>query len=149
VLRISGYSGRGEWGKWWWNYDLPPGWQEYTDKSLEEVCAFQWYSANAAVRKYLQKSQDKYCLIRYENMIGSFILRKREINKIINFMKLDPAVIESVELHKLPVVQATAAPRAYRWVKRKNMLRPLLDDPGLAQMSAQLGYCKNNLKEWL
>ena len=42
-VRISNYPH----GKW--KFVLPPGWREYLDLSLEEVCAFQWKSCHAHV----------------------------------------------------------------------------------------------------
>jgi len=39
-LDIQGYThGR-------WNFVLPPGWEDYIRRPLEEVCAFQWLSCN-------------------------------------------------------------------------------------------------------
>lgn len=29
-----------------WHFFLPPGWRDYNQASLEEVCAYQWISAN-------------------------------------------------------------------------------------------------------
>jgi hypothetical protein len=80
MLGIAGYSDRHAWGKWWWNYDLPPGWQDYIKKRLEEVCAFQWYSANNAVQGYLKKSGQSSCRVAYENITGSLASRTAEIN---------------------------------------------------------------------
>ena len=148
VLEISGYSDRYEWGKWWWKYDLPLGWQDYIRKRLEEVCAFQWYSANAAVRRYLMTSREEYCLVRYENIIGSLALRIAEIEKIINFTEINAEDLKDLNLDQMPIVQATEPPGVYRWKKRKKMLLPFLDDPRIAAMIAELGYCKDNTEEW-
>jgi len=149
MLEIVGYSDCYEWGKWWWKYDLPGGWQDYTQKHLEEVCAFQWLSANKAIRGYLKKSQKKYCWVKYENMISNLELRKKEINKILDFMGLGSEAIEQLSLDKLPIVQATQVPRVYRWKKRKNIILPLLEDSKIYEMAAELGYDKNNNEEWL
>ena len=34
-LRIAGYSDRFPWGERWWNLQLPPGWEAWTDQPLE------------------------------------------------------------------------------------------------------------------
>jgi hypothetical protein len=148
ALEITGYSDRYEWGKWWWNYDLPDGWQGYTRKRLEEVCAFQWLSANNAVQQYLKKSGKRHCSVKYENMIGSLASRTAEINKIMDFIGLGSGMVDGLGLDKLPVVQATQQPQAYRWKKRKDMLLPILDDPKISVMANELGYRKDNIEEW-
>ena len=148
MLGISGYSDRHEWGKWWWNYDLPPGWQDYAQRRLEEVCAFQWYSANNAVQGYLKKSGKLPCRVAYENITGSLASRTAEMNKIMDFLGLGRGSVKHLDLDKLPVVQATQPPQAYRWKKRKDILLPLLDDPVISGMAGQLGYRKNNIEGW-
>jgi hypothetical protein len=147
-LGISGYSDHHEWGKWWWNYDLPLGWQDYKHKKLEEVCAFQWYSANGEVQRYLRKDMKEYCLVRYENIISNSALRAAEINKILNFIGLNAEAVKYLDLDKLPIVQVTEPPEPYRWKKRDKMLRPFLDNPKISGMSTELGYSKDNIKEW-
>ena len=43
-LSIEGYSGRS------WRFLVPPGWRDYASgRTLAEVCAFQWVSANEAI----------------------------------------------------------------------------------------------------
>jgi hypothetical protein len=149
TLGISGYSDCYKWGRWWWKYDLPLGWQNYTHKKLEEVCAFQWYSANEAVQRYLNKSKKEHCLVRYESIVDGLVSRVTEIKKIINFIGLNVRLIKTLNLEKLSIVQATEPPKIYRWEKRKSMLMRFLSDPKISKMSAGLGYRKNNLKEWL
>lgn len=147
-LKIPGYSDRYSWGKYWWKYDLPADWRSYAHKRLEEVCSFQWYSANAAVRQYLDKTKIEYCPVKYEHIIGSAAARAREVIKIINFIGLNAAVFKDLDLDRLPVVQATKPPKTYRWKKRERMLLPFLADSQIAAMSESLGYRKDKLKEW-
>lgn len=148
ILKISGYSDRYEWGKWWWNYDLPPGWQNYMHSKLEEVCAFQWYSANMAIQKYLNKSQKQYCLINYEYIIKSSESRTIEIDKIKNFIGIKGCIAKLLTQDNLPIVQATEIPQLYRWKKRKDALFSILNSPKISEMSSRLGYNKDNIKEW-
>jgi hypothetical protein len=149
-LNIQGYSDKYEWGKWWWKYDLPPGWQDYAEKRLEEVCAFQWCAANQAIQDYLRADDiTQCCRIRYENIIGSSGSRLSEIEKIFAFLGLDNRGINHLDLDKLPVIQATLPPVPYRWKARQEILLPLLDTPQVVRMSDTLGYKKENIKEWL
>lgn len=148
MLKISGYSDRYEWGKWWWNYDLPPGWQDYVHSKLEEVCAFQWYSANRAIQEYLNKSQKQYCLINYENIIRSLESRTNEIGKIENFIGMTGGIAKLLALDNLPIVQATETPQLYRWKKRRNVLSSILNSHKISEMSGRLGYNRDNIEEW-
>ncbi|MFA7283718.1 MAG: hypothetical protein WC066_04130, partial [Candidatus Omnitrophota bacterium] len=148
-LEISGYSDLYEWGKWWWNYDLPPGWRSYTRKRLEEVCAFQWRSANEAVCRHLEEREKSCCRVKYEKIVGDFEPRREEINRIIDFMGLSPDAAGRLNLKNLPAVQATENPALYRWREREAMLKPLLGDKDLAALGERLGYHRGNIEEWI
>ena len=45
------------WTTAWWKFDLPPGWDRYTHRSLEEVCAFQWISANEHILRWVERNR--------------------------------------------------------------------------------------------
>jgi hypothetical protein len=52
-----------------WHFFLPPGWRAYNRAPLEQVCAFQWVSANAlalAARESIPPSQ--WIQVRYEDL---------------------------------------------------------------------------------
>lgn len=148
-LRIKSYSDRYEWARWWWKYDLPRGWQDYAQRSLEEVCAFQWYSAQECIHKYLADNKASYCLIKYEDIIKDLNSRFMEIEKIINFIGMAGKVTaEKLGLEKMPVVQATRLPRAYRWQEKKDILLPLLDNRRISSMAERFGYDKENPGQW-
>jgi len=148
-LNIRGYSDKYDWGKWWWKYDLPEGWQGYAGKSLEEVCAFQWYSANKAVQDHIKAGGKRNSLqVKYENIISGKGRRLTEIKKIFDFIGLDGKDIPALGLGKLPVVQATKSPKPYRWKARARLLAPLLKDKRICRMARSLGYDIRNTKEW-
>jgi hypothetical protein len=148
MLGISGYSDKHTWGKWWWNYDLPSSWQDYAQSRLEEVCGFQWYSANRAIQEYLNQRENQHCRVSYENIIKSLDSRKKEIVKIMNFIGMGSSVIKQLELDKLPIVQATEIPQLYRWKKRANILLPIINSPKISEMSVRMGYNKKDIGEW-
>ena len=149
-LKIAGYSDKYEWGKWWWNYDLPPGWQDYTERSLEEVCAFQWCFANKTIQEYMRNGTIQYIQIKYENIAGNFELRYSEMKRIIDFMGMDKEFIKALELERLPLVQATHSPQfSYRWKKRRNIISPLLNNFKIYETYNNLGYNKENIEEWI
>lgn len=148
-LKIKGYSDKNEWGRWWWNYDLAPGWQDYTEKSLQEVCAFQWYSANKTIQEYIDNRNISYCHVKHENIVGNLYSRVAEIRKITDFLGIEKDVVEMLKLDSLPVVQATSSPDPFRWKKRREILLPFLDDPKISKMCQELGYDKENYEEWI
>lgn len=148
-LRISGYSNQYEWSRWWWNFNLPPGWQDYIERSLEEVCAFQWYSTNKATQEYISGKKVKFCQVKYENIVSSLESRVNEIGKITNFIGIDKDVIKTLILDRLPIVQATQPPQFYRWKKRKDIILPILNDPKISKMYNELGYGKESIEKWI
>ena len=52
-----------------WHFFLPPGWRDYNNASLEEVCAYQWCVANQMVldsKRFVPETQ--WVDIRYEDI---------------------------------------------------------------------------------
>lgn len=45
------------WTAAWWKFDLPPGFERYTHRSLEEVCAWQWLSANEHILHWVERNR--------------------------------------------------------------------------------------------
>ena len=70
-LHIAGYCDRGPAAEQrWWKFDLPPGWQEWTCRPLEEVCAFQWRAAHQAILEFVAAEPVDYFRLRYEDLVG-------------------------------------------------------------------------------
>ncbi len=52
-----------------WSFFLAPGWQQYNRSSLEEVCAFQWISANRmAIEAKRIIPTEQWVHLRYEDI---------------------------------------------------------------------------------
>jgi len=52
-----------------WHFFLPPGWREYNDASLEEVCAYQWSTANRMALQARQAiPETQWIPVRYEDI---------------------------------------------------------------------------------
>jgi hypothetical protein len=148
-LRIKGYSDLYPFGRYWWNFDLPEGWQVVIEKDLVEVAAFQWYSANREILQYLSRGDRKHLTVRYENIIRDPGSRTREFEAMLAFMDMPPDQLPLLGLSDLPVVQSTHLPQPYRWKKRPDLLARLLEDPRIVGMADRLGYKKDNIEEWL
>lgn len=148
-LAIKGYSDIYPHGSVWWNFDLPSGWQEYVDRDLLEVCAFQWRSANSEILDNLSTNSHKACMVHFEDIIRSPLSRKAQFSRILEFMGVSADESEALGLERLPVVQSTLPPQLYRWKKRKDLIERLLDDPLILAMSETLGYRKDGMDNWL
>lgn len=148
-LAIPGYSDRFAWGEWWWNYDLPSGWQDYCRRKLEEVCAFQWYSAQKAIVEYKKRETIPFCQVQYENLVKNRDLRSIEIRKILDFIGLNTNTAEVLGADPLPVVQATQPPQHYRWKQKRDKILPVLDNCHMNDMCRELGYDQGNIEQWV
>jgi hypothetical protein len=61
-LGIDGYDGDK------WVHVLPPGWQQYTNASIEKVCAHQWRMLNRALLNAKSNlPSEKFIRVRYES----------------------------------------------------------------------------------
>ena len=45
------------WTAAWWKFDLPPGFDRYTHRPLQEVCALQWLSANEHILQWVERNR--------------------------------------------------------------------------------------------
>ncbi len=58
ALHIEGYEHGG------WKFVLPPGWRDYLDRPLAEVCAFQWRSCHEFMLEETAKAQYRGRVLR-------------------------------------------------------------------------------------
>jgi hypothetical protein len=148
-LCIKGYSDLHPFGRTWWNFDLPEGWQGVAHGDLVEVCGFQWYSANAEILRYLDGSRFSSCSVHFENIIRSAESRLPEFDRLLAFMGVPPEQFVTLTLDVLPVVQSTLPPQLYRWKRRKDMITMVLNIPRISEMAETLGYCTDTMDGWL
>lgn len=141
-LAIDGYSDRfPEWGNDWWKFDLPPGWEDWTHRSLVEVCGFQWRSAHAATLAYLEQHDVPTIRLRFEDMVGEIDARRRAIGALTDWLgvPLGDELGQLVETG-LPPIMATSRPRLRRWFDRAELLEPVIHDPQTLSILERLGY---------
>jgi len=148
-LRIKGYSDIYPFGCNWWNFDLPEGWQSFADRELVDVCAFQWYSANAEILRSLEISNRCSCAVHFEDLIRSLESRLPEFKRLLDFMGLPPEQLEALSLDALPVVQSTLPPQLYRWKRRGDIITRVLAAPRIREMAEILGYRPDSTADWL
>jgi len=149
-LAIDGYSDLYEWGKWWWKYDLPPGWEKYVASRLEEVCLFQWMAANRVILQHKQESGVEYINVRYEDIVKDISTRTKELIKIAEFLGIDiKDNIKQINTERLPLVQATKKPVPFRWRERGSILLRMLERKEVQDLCYYLGYNLYRLDEWI
>lgn len=148
-LHIKGYSDRFPFGNYWWNFDLPAGWQDVADCDLVEVCAFQWHAANREILKHLEQTHRSVCRIHFEDIIRSVASRKEQFERMLDFMNipLEWSVMPGID--DMPVVQATLPPQLYRWKRRGDMISRVLNAANIREMADHFGYHSENMEAWL
>ena len=133
LLNIKGYSENN--GKHW-KYVLPPSWENYVSKSLEEVCAFQWLSSNEAALNGLKNIDGKRkCTISYEDLSANTY---RTIENVCNFIEI-PFSDEIKKLSKNPpLVNYVTKPSKDKWKKNIDLIKNVY--PVIEPMMKELGY---------
>lgn len=133
-LSIKGYSDTVAFGDRWWKFDLPPGWSDYDNAPLAEVCAFQWRAAYKAILDGVSgdvlhvKTEDLLSADKSAATLGS-IFKFCGTNSQV---ALDP-------LSARPVM-ASQAPQAARWRLREEEIWLQLQHPLVQEIAHRLNY---------
>ncbi|MEU4384632.1 hypothetical protein [Promicromonospora sp. NPDC023805] len=135
TLDIAGYSERAAFARAWWNFDVPPTWRSVADRPLAEVCANQWSQAHRWVLKEVDAVADRLLRVRFENLTGPGA--DQEWDRVFRFAGLARA-----DRSRIPVVMATASPRAGRWRGREALIRPAIAQAPVHEIVQELGYTK-------
>lgn len=111
-----------------WKYDLPPGWAALRGAPLALVAAHQWASAHDAALRWLEAHPAVPRLtVRFEHVVGEAEEQSAALTAVAAFLGLsDPGPLLRRARGALPVVMATAAPRARRWFSRAAALEDAL-----------------------
>lgn len=132
-LNIKGYSENN--GRYW-KYVLPPGWESFTDKSLEEVCAFQWTSSNKAALSGLENiEKSRKFFTSYEELTENTF---SVIENLCNFINIPfSGEIQKVS-GKPPLVNYVTVPYRDKWKKNIDLIKNVY--PMIEPMMKELGY---------
>lgn len=109
-LSIEGYEGHT------WKFLVPPGWEGYTKgKSLEEVCAFQWISANEAILDARDAvGPDRWIELSYEEFVRA--PREQTVDLLHRLgLAVDAAVLDRAAGLDRHVTKAVTPPRPDKW----------------------------------
>jgi hypothetical protein len=140
-LSICGYSDVfPEWGRSWWNFDMPPGWEAWADQPLARVCAFQWRAGHAAILDFLATSGVESFRIRYEDILPAGEPRRQVLSALAEWLGVPAEPLGRLaDLDVGPVV-ATSPPGRSRWRLRYDELRPVVGQAFVLEMAERLGY---------
>lgn len=135
-INIEGYSGKV------WKFLNPPGWETYLDgKSIEEICAFQWLSANQyALEAFSEMSSDKYLHVRYEDILAD---KESSLERICKFIDIEFSSSIRQMIEKNPQVSIVSGPRKDKWLKNKEKIDHIV--PLINEMQQKLGYAEDSL----
>ena len=129
-LNIKGYEGTG------WNFVMPPGWENYINKPLEEVCAFQWISSNKATLEGLKDiGDDRKLFISYEDLSEDTY---ETIRLICNFAGIPLSGDLRKISYKPPEVNYVTKPQKEKWRKNARLIENIY--PQIELMMQELGY---------
>jgi hypothetical protein len=120
-----------------WSLLLPPGWQALNGCSLEEICAFQWSSANRFIMTDLQHiPAQRWLAVNYESLLDE---AEATVEKICAFADLEIDQRLRARLSKpLPLSRFTLTrPAAEKWRQNEREIESVLGS--LAELEAWLG----------
>lgn len=64
-------TGDGEWRFGRWHYLVPPDWQDWRDRSLPEICAYQWVKSTMTAWEDLNRHRaGDFLLLRHEELMA-------------------------------------------------------------------------------
>jgi len=113
-INIKGYNGNV------WKFTNPPGWEGYMNKSLEEVCAFQWASAHEkALEAFSKIDKSRYLEVKYEDLIAN---PPKVIKEVCEFLNVEYKDKVKQKSESLPVVSTDSKPDPKKWLKNKDLI---------------------------
>lgn len=135
-INIEGYHGKV------WKFTHAPGWKEYLNSKLEEVCAFQWLSAHKHTQEAFEKiDSTRIMQLKYEDLVANPAELMKEV---CEFSEIEFSGKVKKNSEALPVVSTNSKPDPKKWLKNKDRLEKIADK--IKDMQESLGYT-NLLKE--
>ena len=119
-----------------WHYLVPPDWQEWKTKSLQEICAFQWIESNLTAWKDLNTHcKEDFVIIRHEDIMSDPIKYYKKILAFceLPFSKHFMEVISNI--NKRVYTTGGSKPKKNKWKELhfqeinsvKSLIKPVMD----------------------
>ncbi len=135
------YPGLSGWHGPPWSLLLPPDWQTMNGKSIAEICAFQWQSANSIILNDLKKlPRENWTTVSYEKLLHD---QEGTVEKLCQFAEFEmDARMRDLLTKPLPLSRFTQTqPSAEKWRKNESEILPLLGNlQSLETELSGLGY---------
>jgi hypothetical protein len=123
-----------------WSFFLPPGWRDYNRASLEDVCAFQWRTANRlALDAAAGVPAAQWIRLRYEDIFERPVDMFRDVFERLG-LPFDAGVQRRcATLDRRPTSIVKGAPKKQKW-KDAHAARIERILPAIEPMLNELGY---------
>jgi len=123
-----------------WNFFLPPGWRRYNQAKLEEVCAFQWISANNLALDALENIPARQRIqLRYEDLFECPVEMFAEVFDTLG-IPFDETIrlrCENILKHQTSLVKGP--PQRHKWQgTNRNAIERVMDK--ISPTMDRLGY---------
>lgn len=146
-LRIAGYAEDCPADRWWWKFDLPPGWAEYVAAPLPQVCGFQWRSCHQAILAETERDGVASYRLRFEDLTRGDATRIEQFERLTDWLGIPfTGALRTAAHEGIAPVAATAAPNPRRWLARADAIRSAITDE-VRGITERLGYGDEN--EWI
>ncbi len=124
-----------------WSLLLPPGWSAMNGKTIAEICAFQWQSANRTILDDLKGlDQDRWIAVSYENLLND---PQATIERLCRFtgFEIDERMRTRLSA-PLPLSRYThTSPSSDKWRKNETEILSVLKSVALLEGELSgLGY---------
>lgn len=123
-----------------WSFFLPPGWRDYNNASLDEVCAYQWITANEmALDAKAEIPSEQWIQLRYEDIFDRPVEMFRNV-----FQRLSVPFDQDMEarcatLNLRPTSIIKGAPQQQKWREHNpQAIERIL--PVIRPLMLELGY---------
>ena len=123
-----------------WHFFLPPGWRDYNRASLEDVCAFQWVSANRlALDARATIPNDRWIQLRYEDIFDRPVEMFRELFERLDLTFDDTMRACCASLGSRPTSVVKGPPKKQKWKEHNpEAIERIL--PVIRPIMERLGY---------
>ena len=119
-----------------WKFAMPPGWEAYRDKTLAEVCAFQWLKTHEYALNSLAKlAPERVIRFKFEDLMAE---PHGSIEKLCAFLDIEFTWNMQKIVNEMPLVNTFTPANKRKSRKNQADLETIKDY--IEPMQQQLGY---------
>jgi hypothetical protein len=119
-----------------WKFAMPPGWEAYRDKTLAEVCAFQWLKTHEYALNSLSKlPSERVIRFKFEDLMAE---PHHSIEKLCSFLDIEFTWDMQKIVNEMPLVNTFTPANKRKSRKNQTDLETIRDY--IEPMQQQLGY---------